>query len=66
MLKIPVAHARAHRAEKRSGNQQRVTLVEELITDEGRELELLLLDDDTAIIDATMMVEGRRLGLPST
>jgi len=38
VLKIPVAHARAHRAEKRSGNQQRVTLVEELITDEGREL----------------------------
>jgi RNA polymerase sigma factor (TIGR02999 family) len=45
MRQILVDHARAHRAEKRGGDQQRVTLVEELITDEGRELELLLLDD---------------------
>jgi len=45
MRQILVDHARSHRAEKRGGDQQRVTLVEELITDEGRELELLLLDD---------------------
>jgi RNA polymerase sigma factor (TIGR02999 family) len=45
MRQILVDHARAHRAEKRGGDKQRVTLVEELITDEGRELELLLLDD---------------------
>lgn len=45
MRQILVDHARAHRAEKRGGERQRVTLVEELVTDEGRELELLLLDD---------------------
>jgi len=45
MRQILVDHARAHRAEKRGGDRQRVTLMEELVTDEGRELELLLLDD---------------------
>lgn len=45
MRQILVDHARAHRAEKRGGDLQRVTLMEELVTDEGRELELLILDD---------------------
>ena len=48
MRQILVDHARAHRAEKRGGDQQRVTLIEELVTDDGRELELLLLDDALA------------------
>lgn len=45
MRQVLVDHARAHRAEKRGGDLQRVTLMEEFVTDEGRELELLLLDD---------------------
>jgi RNA polymerase sigma-70 factor, ECF subfamily len=45
MRQILVDHARAHRADKRGGDRQRVTLVEELVTDDSRELELLLLDD---------------------
>ena len=45
MRQILVDHARAHSAEKRGGDRQRVTLMEELITDQSREHELLLLDD---------------------
>ena len=45
MRQILVDHARAHGAEKRGGDLQRVTLLEELVTDDSKEHELLLLDD---------------------
>ena len=52
MRQILVDHARAHRAEKRGGDLQRVTLLEELITDDSKEHELLLLDDALAKLAA--------------
>jgi RNA polymerase sigma factor (TIGR02999 family) len=44
MRNILVDHARAHRADKRGGRQLRVTLGEDLLTAEAREVDLLALD----------------------
>jgi len=44
MRNILVDHARAHRADKRGGGQVRVTLGEELLRIEEREVDLLALD----------------------
>jgi RNA polymerase sigma factor (TIGR02999 family) len=44
MRNILVDHARAHRADKRGGHQIRVTLGEDLLQIEEREIDLLALD----------------------
>ncbi len=45
MRQILVDHARGRAAKKRGGGRQRVTLDEGLLAEEGKELELLALDD---------------------
>lgn len=52
MRHILVDHARAHRADKRGGDRQRVTMMEDMLSDGARELELLLLDDALAKLAA--------------
>jgi RNA polymerase sigma factor (TIGR02999 family) len=55
MRQVLVDHARAHRAEKRGGDRQQVTLDEGMLAAEDRNLELLSLDealDRLASLDA--------------
>ena len=45
MRQVLVDHARAHRAEKRGGDRQAVTLDENMLSSQSDQLELLALDD---------------------
>ena len=56
MRQILVDHARTHGREKRGGGQARVTLNEELVAAQGRDIDLLALDD---ALQALASVEER-------
>lgn len=56
MRQVLVDHARAHRAEKRGGDRQQVTLDEGMLAAEDRNLELLSLDE---ALDRLASLDGR-------